>query len=39
MASSCWELFCLEHDIQPDGTIPNDKVLEGIDSHLESLFS
>jgi tubulin alpha len=22
---ACWELFCLEHGIQPDGTILNNK--------------
>lgn len=22
IGNSCWELFCLEHGIQPDGTIP-----------------
>mmetsp|Transcript_13799 Transcript_13799/g.19155 ORF Transcript_13799/g.19155 Transcript_13799/m.19155 type:complete len:451 (-) Transcript_13799:74-1426(-) len=22
--NACWELYCLEHGIQPDGTIPND---------------
>ena len=25
LASSCWELFCLEHDIQPDGTLKPEK--------------
>jgi len=23
--NSCWELYCLEHGINPDGTMPNDK--------------
>jgi len=23
IGNSCWELYCLEHGIQPDGTIPN----------------
>lgn len=26
MGNSCWELYCLEHGIQPDGTMPSDKV-------------
>jgi hypothetical protein len=26
--NACWELFCLEHGIQPDGTMPNDQGLE-----------
>ncbi|KAI3389305.1 hypothetical protein SNEBB_003524 [Seison nebaliae] len=25
IANACWELYCLEHGIQPDGSIPNDK--------------
>ncbi|KAL0129487.1 hypothetical protein PUN28_001631 [Cardiocondyla obscurior] len=25
MGNSCWELYCLEHGIQPDGSIPSDK--------------
>lgn len=24
MGNSCWELYCLEHGFQPDGTILND---------------
>ncbi|CAD5123512.1 DgyrCDS11852 [Dimorphilus gyrociliatus] len=24
MGNSCWELYCLEHGIQPDGKMPND---------------
>ena len=26
MGNACWELFCLEHGIQPDGQMPSDKV-------------
>jgi len=22
VGNSCWELYCLEHDIHPDGTMP-----------------
>jgi len=25
MGNACWELYCLEHGIQPDGHIPSDK--------------
>ena len=25
----CWELFCLEHGIQPDGQMPSDKTIGG----------
>ncbi|KAK9079191.1 hypothetical protein SSX86_000861 [Deinandra increscens subsp. villosa] len=24
VGNSCWELYCLEHDIQPDGLMPNN---------------
>lgn len=24
MGNACWELYCLEHGIQPDGKMPND---------------
>ncbi|KAK7315580.1 hypothetical protein VNO77_34137 [Canavalia gladiata] len=24
LGNSCWELYCLEHGIQPDGTMPSD---------------
>jgi tubulin alpha len=25
VGNACWELYCLEHGIQPDGTLPSDK--------------
>merc|ERR1712018_744476 len=25
MGTACWELYCLEHGIQPDGQMPSDK--------------
>ncbi|CAB1346899.1 unnamed protein product [Coregonus sp. 'balchen'] len=25
MGNTCWELYCLEHGIQPDGQMPSDK--------------
>jgi tubulin alpha len=27
MGNACWELYCLEHGIQPDGLMPNDETL------------
>ena len=27
MGSAYWELYCLEHDIQPSGTMPSNKAL------------
>merc|ERR1711939_189881 len=31
MGNACWELFCLEHGIQPDGQMPSDKTIGGGD--------
>uniref|UniRef100_A0A8C2DN32 Tubulin/FtsZ GTPase domain-containing protein n=1 Tax=Cyprinus carpio TaxID=7962 RepID=A0A8C2DN32_CYPCA len=28
IGNACWELYCLEHGIQPDGQMPSDKTLE-----------
>ena len=25
MGNACWELYCLEHGIQPDGQMPSDE--------------
>ena len=25
VGNACWELYCLEHGIQPDGQLPSDK--------------
>ena len=27
MGNACWELYCLEHGIQPDGQMPSDKAV------------
>ena len=27
IGNGCWELFCLEHGIQPDGQMPSDKTI------------
>merc|ERR1739837_27336 len=32
IGNSCWELYCLEHGIQPDGQMPSDKMMGGDDS-------
>ena len=29
IGNACWELFCLEHGIQPDGQMPSDKTIQG----------
>ena len=32
IGNACWELYCLEHGIQPDGQMPSDKLMGGDDS-------
>jgi len=32
IGNACWELYCLEHGIQPDGQMPSDKMMGGDDS-------
>jgi len=27
VGNSCWELYCLEHGIQPDGTMPRSYII------------
>ena len=27
IGNACWELFCLEHGIQPDGQMPSDQTI------------
>jgi len=27
VGNACWELYCLEHGIQPDGAMPSDKTI------------
>jgi len=37
LGNSCWELYCLEHNIKPDGTLPGDE--EGEDDSFNTFFS
>jgi len=37
VGNSCWELYCLEHNIKPDGTLPEDN--EGEDDSFNTFFS
>ena len=39
MANSCWELFCLEHGIQPDGQMPSDKTIGKPNNRFQTFFS
>ncbi|KAG7501740.1 tubulin alpha chain-like [Solea senegalensis] len=38
MGNTCWELYCLEHGIQPDGQMP-EKSERGNDSSFTTFFS
>merc|ERR1712100_992061 len=37
--NACWELYCLEHGIQPDGQMPSDKSIGGGDDAFNTFFS
>ena len=39
MGNACWELYCLEHGIQPDGMIPNDDSIGVMDDSFNTFFS
>merc|ERR1712216_1074090 len=39
VGNACWELFCLEHGIQPDGQMPSDKSIGGGDDAFNTFFS
>ncbi|XP_036285308.1 tubulin alpha-1C chain-like [Pipistrellus kuhlii] len=39
IGSACWELYCLEHGIQPDGHMPSDKIIEMGDNSFNTFFS
>ncbi|CAC5374108.1 TUBA [Mytilus coruscus] len=37
--NACWELYCLEQSIQPDGQMPSDKTIGGGDDSFNTFFS
>uniref|UniRef100_A0A8C9BGG8 Tubulin/FtsZ GTPase domain-containing protein n=1 Tax=Phocoena sinus TaxID=42100 RepID=A0A8C9BGG8_PHOSS len=39
IGSACWELYYLEHGIQPDGQMPSDKTTGGGDDSFNTFFS
>uniref|UniRef100_A0A674PCW1 Tubulin alpha chain n=1 Tax=Takifugu rubripes TaxID=31033 RepID=A0A674PCW1_TAKRU len=39
IGNACWELYCLEHGIQPDGRMPSDKTIGGGDDSFNTFFS
>ena len=39
IGNACWELYCLEHGIQPDGQMPSDKTVGVGDDSFSTFFS
>ncbi|XP_069024503.1 tubulin alpha chain-like [Embiotoca jacksoni] len=39
IGNACWELYCLEHGLQPDGRMPSDKTRGGGDDSFNTFFS
>ena len=39
MGNASWELFCLEHGIHPDGTMPSDDSVGLADDSFNTFFS
>ncbi|KFO19761.1 Tubulin alpha chain, testis-specific [Fukomys damarensis] len=39
IGNACWELYCLEHVIQPDGQMASDKSIVGGDDSFSTFFS
>ncbi len=39
MGNACWELYCLEHGIQPDGLMPADESVGEGDDSFNAFFS
>ncbi|VBB26052.1 unnamed protein product [Acanthocheilonema viteae] len=39
IGNACWELYCLEHGVQPDGMLPSDESLGIEDCSYNTFFS
>ena len=39
MGNACWELYCLEHGIHPDGMMPSDASIGQADDSFNTFFS
>ncbi len=39
MGNACWELYCLEHGIQPDGEMPDDSSFGVADDSFNTFFA
>ena len=38
IGNNCWELYCLEHGIHPDGQMPSDTTIGGGDDSFNTFF-
>ncbi|KAJ6833308.1 tubulin alpha chain-like [Iris pallida] len=39
VGNACWELYCLEQGIQPEGQMPSDKTIDSGDDAFNTFFS
>ncbi|CAF3566698.1 unnamed protein product [Rotaria sp. Silwood1] len=39
IGNTCWELFCLEHGIQPDGKMSSDNIISGDNDSFNTFFT
>lgn len=39
LGNACWELYCLEHGVQPNGRVPTDKTTNRGDDAFNTFFS
>jgi len=39
IGNACWELYCLEHGIQPDGIMPSDETIGLEDDSFNTFFA
>ncbi|KAF8374214.1 hypothetical protein PRIPAC_80643 [Pristionchus pacificus] len=39
IGNACWELYCLEHGINPDGTMPADQTVDKEDASFNTFFA
>jgi len=39
MGNACWELYCLEHGIYPDGSIPEENQVSASDDSFSTFFN
>ncbi|CAL8091748.1 unnamed protein product [Calicophoron daubneyi] len=39
IGNACWELYCLEHNLKPDGFMADESLVTGKDDSLQTFFS